>query len=209
MFTGLVERLATVKKFENNSGRLELDIGVQAYANLGDSVAVNGCCLTVVSNESGCYTFDVNGETMSVTNIGSLAKGDKVNIERAMRLDERLGGHLVSGHVDALGRVMRLEKRDKGWLFVVRLPNHAKKFIIHKGSITVNGVSLTLNRVDDLEDGSVVEMMLIPETIRRTNLIDSDGKLVNIEVDIMAKYLHRWHQIETRELSTIDRYEGL
>lgn len=188
MFTGIVEELGTVVSRESAKLRIEatrvLD-GVQ----LGDSTAVNGCCLTVVAWEdptdssAGWWEADVSDETYSRTSLGQLQPGDPVNLERPVRLMDRLGGHLVQGHVDAVGIVTRAVPD-----LAVKMPPELTKYVVEKGSITVDGVSLTV--VDALADGFTVAV--IPHTAEVTTLgTRAVGDQVNLEVDVTAKYIER------------------
>lgn len=197
MFTGLVERTGTLIEVVQASGaapaRFWIDVGSGFDAADGDSIAVNGCCLTVVERKSTRYAFDVSSETISCTSFGRHgAQGGMVNLERALKVGDRLGGHLVSGHVDGTGRVLAMESASTGWLFRVLLPKPMGRFVISKGSICVDGVSLTVNSVKDQPDGTAVEMMIIPATLRITNLSQrKSGDLVNVELDMIAKFAAR------------------
>lgn len=194
MFTGLVEGLGQVVTREPAGGDVRLTLVVPASVadgmRLGDSLAVNGACLTVVTLEGRRAGFDVSTETLGCTTLGRLAPGDPVNLERALRWSDRLGGHLVSGHVDAVGRVRSVsaEARGQRWLFDA--PADLHRYIAQKGSITVEGVSLTVNSVDAHGFG----VMLIPHTVAVTTFGRlSPGDPVNLEVDLVARYLERLH----------------
>jgi riboflavin synthase len=182
MFTGIVEELGSVASLEGPRLRLaarEVLDGV----GLGDSIAVNGCCLTVVAWGDDWWEADVSEETFKRTSLGSLAPGDPVNLERPVRLSDRLGGHLVQGHVDAVGEVVEAVPDLR-----VRMPADLTRYVVEKGSITVDGVSLTV--VDALSDGFTVAV--IPHTAAVTTLGSrSPGDPVNLEVDVMAKYAER------------------
>lgn len=182
MFTGIVEELGEVR--ELNGSRLRLGAGlVLDDVVLGASIAVNGCCLTVVAWGEDWWEADVSDETFTRTTLGGLRTGDPVNLERPVRLDDRLGGHLVQGHVDAVGRV---DAPAPG--LRVRMPVELMRFVVEKGSITVDGVSLTV--VEVLDDGFSVA--LIPHTADVTTLgVRRVGDGVNLEVDVMAKYAER------------------
>jgi riboflavin synthase len=201
MFTGLVERTGTLMEVVQASGsapaRFWIDTGTGFDAADGDSISVNGCCLTVVERKNTRYAFDVSSETIACTSFGRHgAQGSVVNLERALRLGDRLGGHLVSGHVDGTGRVMAMEPSSTGWLFRVHLERSMSRFVISKGSICVDGVSLTVNSVEDVADGTIVEMMIIPATLRITNLSHrKSGDHVNIELDMIAKFAARQTEI--------------
>jgi len=187
MFTGIVEELGFVVARDGSRLRLEANV-VLGDATLGASIAVNGCCLTVVAWEpgepaagsSGWWEADVSDETFSCTNLGELAPGDRVNLERPVRLDDRMGGHLVQGHVDAVGTIVVAAPN-----LEVRMPSALRRYVVAKGSITVDGVSLTV--VKPLDGGFTVA--LIPHTSDVTTLgLKGVGATVNLEVDVMAKY---------------------
>jgi riboflavin synthase len=181
MFTGIVEELGAVAAREGSRLRLACR-RVLDDVELGASIAVNGCCLTVVAwdTDAGWWEADVSDETFSRTNLGALAVGDPVNLERPVRLQDRLGGHLVQGHVDAVGSIVAPVPDLR-----VRIPEPLLRYVVEKGSITVDGVSLTV--VEPLADGFTVAV--IPHTAEVTTLgAKGPGSPVNIEVDVMAKY---------------------
>ena len=184
MFTGIVEELGSIAA--RDGSRLRIAAGrVLEGVGLGDSTAVNGCCLTVVAFDvaEGWWEADVSDETYARTNIGSLEPGDVVNLERPVRLEDRLGGHLVQGHVDAVGEIV-----DGVPDLRIRIPRDLMRYVVEKGSITVDGISLTV--VKPLDDGFTVAV--IPHTSAVTTLgVKGPGSLVNIEVDVMAKYTER------------------
>ena len=190
MFTGIVEELGTVESIASSPDGARIRIGAHAVlegAGLGDSTAVNGCCLTIVALDLAdpptWWEADVSHETLARTNVGKLRPGDPVNLERPVRLMDRLGGHLVQGHVDDVGEVVRAVPD-----LAVRVPAHLLRYIIEKGSITVDGVSLTV--VEPLPDGFTVAV--IPHTCEVTTLgTRRPGDLVNLEVDLIAKYTER------------------
>jgi riboflavin synthase len=180
MFTGIVEELGSV--VSKNGPRLRLAASkVLDDADIGSSIAVNGCCLTVVAKGDGWWEADVSDETYARTNLDDIGPGDPVNLERPVRLADRLGGHLVQGHVDAVGRVV-----DPAPDLRITMPPELLRYVVVKGSITVDGVSLTV--VDRLDDGFTVAV--IPHTAEVTTLgLRRPGDRVNLEVDIMAKYV--------------------
>ena len=182
MFTGIVEELGTLR--QRAGGRFVFEASlVLEDAKIGDSIAHNGCCLTVVDVGDGWYAVDAVDETLSRTNLGDLVAGDAVNLERPVRLADRLGGHLVQGHVDAVGEVVRPAPD-----LQVRMPGPLLRYVVPKGSITVDGCSLTV--VDVLDDGFTVA--IIPHTAEITTLgRRKPGDRVNLEVDIVAKYVER------------------
>ena len=182
MFTGIVEELGRVASFNDGVLRIEAT-DVLVDVALGDSIAVNGCCLTVVAFGDDWWQADVSEETVSRTTLASVAVGDPVNLERAVRMSDRMGGHVVQGHVDAVGEIVA------PWPDLhVRAPSHLMRYIVEKGSITVDGVSLTV--VDALPDGFTVAV--IPHTAEVTTIGSRrPGDPVNLEVDVMAKYVER------------------
>lgn len=194
MFTGLIEGLGAVRALTPAAGdvRLTLTVPESVGADLkpGDSLAVNGACLTVVSIDGSDYGFDVSTETLACTTLGRLAPGHRVNLERALRWSDRLGGHLVSGHVDAVGRVRSITAEARGQRWHFDAPEALHRYIATKGSITVEGVSLTVNSVDATGFG----VMLIPHTVAVTTFATlAVGDPVNLEVDLVARYLERLH----------------
>jgi riboflavin synthase len=193
MFTGIVETTGRLARIEPRGGdvRLMIDAGALDPGDvaIGDSIAVSGVCLTAIAiGSSGTLAFDVSTETLSRTSLGSLSVGERVNLEKALRLADRLGGHLVSGHVDGLGRVVAIEAdaRSQRWMF--ELPPELARYVARKGSIAIDGVSLTVNEVDGHRFG----VNLIPHTIEVTTLGDRKvGDPVNVEVDMVARYIER------------------
>ena len=190
MFTGLVEGLGKVLDVELDEGgaRIEVSTGLAEELRPGDSVAVSGVCLTAIHAEDDTFLVDAIPETLRRSSLGSLAAGDAVNLELPVRAGGRLGGHIVQGHVDGMGTIDRVE--DAGVSRVVRIACDPSllRYIVEKGSIAVEGVSLTVASVDD--DG--FEVSLIPETLDRTNLAAaSPGRVVNLEVDVLAKYVEK------------------
>lgn len=200
MFTGLVEGVGQVLALEPRGGDLRLRIGVGnlpfADVALGESIAVSGVCLTVVEFDAASFAADASTETLSLTTLGGLAVGHAVNLERAMRPTDRLGGHLVSGHVDGIGRVLSVhaDARAQRWRFAAPAP--LLKYIATKGSICVDGVSLTVNAVDD----AGFDVALIPHTVSHTAFASTAvGDAVNLEVDLVARYVERL--LSAREVS--------
>lgn len=191
MFTGLVEaHVAIVEVIDQPPGkRLRLKWPeVAAEVVLGESIAINGCCLTVVANAAGLLDFEAGPETLFRTNLGQLLRGSRVNVERSLRLGDRLGGHLVTGHVDGLGRLLRRED-DRDWsTFWIEASPALMRQMVAKGSITVDGVSLTLVNVTD----TAFSVALIPHTLVATTLgALAVGDAVNLETDLLAKYVQR------------------
>ncbi len=192
MFTGLVEEIGRVLAVRRgaDSARLRIAAGkVMQDMAVGDSIAVNGVCLTVTSFDNTSFSADVMAETLSKTNLGKLQPGDRVNLERALRLGDRLGGHLVSGHIDGVGEIVRKETRDIATLVTISAPREVMRYIIKKGSVAVDGTSLTV--VD--HDESTFVVSLIPHTARATVLGEKKtGASVNLEGDMIGKYVERW-----------------
>lgn len=196
MFTGLIEDLGTVRELRRESSGVRLSVGTAipaAELRLGDSVAVNGICLTVVAAGSGGFTADVSPETLERSTLGELAAGSRVNLERALRLSDRLGGHLVSGHIDAIATVgERLQDRN-AIRFTFRLPGAVNRFVAEKGSVAVDGISLTVNAVTE----ETFSVAVIPHTLAMTTLREKkSGDRVNIETDLIARYIARLLGVE-------------
>jgi riboflavin synthase len=191
MFTGVVESLGTVQRVADVDGgrRLVLDIGDLAIGlEVGGSLSVNGVCLTAVGVGPEDVTADVVAETLRRSNLGSVEQGDRVNLERPMRADGRFDGHIVQGHIDATGEITRIVPEGEGWLIRIAAPSEGLRYVVEKGSITVDGVSLTVTSVD--ADG--FEVALIPHTITVTTLgLRRPGDRVNLEFDVLAKYVER------------------
>ncbi len=190
MFTGLIGDLGRVSAVERSGqgARLRVETRFAAELREGDSVAVNGVCLTATALEDGSFSAEAMNETLSRTSLGALAAGDVVNLELPLRAGDRLGGHVVQGHVDGLGRIA--DRREDGFSLRIRIdaPEAVLRYIVEKGSVAVDGVSLTVAGVDE---GSFT-VSLIPETIERTNLGRSEpGRAVNLEVDVLAKYVEK------------------
>lgn len=200
MFTGLVEGQGTIRGIrpEGSAIRLEVEAPerLSGDCKIGDSVAINGCCLTVVDIRGPQWTFEAGAETLSKTNLSGLAAGDSVNLERSLPVNGRLGGHFVQGHVDGVGTVERIE-RDGEWIYQwFRVPDELTRQMVAKGSIAVDGVSLTL--VDVERDRFSVA--LIPHTLDVTTLgRRSVGDAVNIETDILGKYVHKLLEGDSRD----------
>ena len=192
MFTGLIAGVGRLAARETRGGdaRLRIDVGTLPFdgVQLGESIAVNGCCLTVVEYDASSFAVDASNETLALTTLGRLAIGAPVNLERAMLPTDRLGGHLVSGHVDGLAIAARRwdDARAERWRF--EAPMALLRYIAHKGSVCVDGVSLTVNAVDD----AGFEVALIPHTVDNTAFhAMREGDAVNIEVDLLARYVER------------------
>ena len=205
MFTGIVEELGRVIRLETveDSARLTVEAPtVTQDVSLGDSVSVNGCCLTVAAVHGSTFTADLMAETLTRTTLGSQKPGDPVNLERALRASDRLGGHIVQGHVDATAEVLDHHRGEHWDLLRIGLPQEIARYVAVKGSVALDGVSLTVVDVVDAPDtldvspasgaGASLSVGLIPETLRRTTLgTRRPGERVNLEVDVLAKYAER------------------
>ncbi|KRA37202.1 MULTISPECIES: riboflavin synthase [unclassified Nocardioides] len=191
MFTGIVEELGTVAAIEDQGDAIRLTIASDitlSDAGLGDSIAVNGCCLTVAERTDTTWTADVMAETLEKTGIGGLAVGEQVNLERAVTAEKRLGGHIVQGHVDAVGEVIARTPSEHWEVVEIAMPAELGRYLVDKGSITVDGISLTV--VEAGETSFTVS--LIPETLARTTLgFRTPGSRVNLEVDVIAKHVEK------------------
>ncbi|MCK5725288.1 MAG: riboflavin synthase [Thiotrichaceae bacterium] len=192
MFTGIIQSLGTIQSLQAQGGDVRLSINSgklgMADVGLGDSIAVNGVCLTVIAFDNQHFEADVSNETLSLTSLGGLSSGANVNLEKALTLSARLGGHLVSGHVDGLGAVVQRYDDGRSVRFHIKAPDHIAHYIAAKGSITVDGVSLTVNKVE----GSIFEINIVPHTIEETIIkYYRVGSKVNLEVDVIARYLER------------------
>ena len=197
MFSGIIADVGTIKRAEDRNGGLRLSVETHALGlddvQLGDSIAVNGVCLTVIEHTADTFVVEVSRETLNCT-VGLDAQGAPVNLEKALRLADRLGGHLVSGHVDGVGEVVEFTDLGESWRLLVRAPQVLAKYVAIKGSITINGVSLTINQVS----GSEFNVNLIPHTLAMTNLKNlRAGSRVNLEVDLIARYVERMMQGQT------------
>ncbi|TAM44784.1 MAG: riboflavin synthase [Gammaproteobacteria bacterium] len=192
MFTGIIQAIGKIAALEKRGGdaRLRIQTGKLDLADvkLGDSIAVNGVCLTAVLTDAKGFSADVSGETLARTTLGGLKSGDAVNLEKALTPTTRLGGHLVSGHVDGVGTVHERTQDARSVRFRIEVPAALAKYIAEKGSVCVDGVSLTVNAVA----GAAFEINIVPHTLAETTLDElAPGRRVNIEVDILARYLER------------------
>lgn len=193
MFTGLITELGSVAAIERGETSAIFTItapeSVLGLA-LGDSIAVNGTCLTATSLTTDSFTADVMVQTLSLTSLAQLEVGSPVNLELAAKMDMRMGGHIVQGHVDGTGTVLHLTPGEKWAQFDITAPAHLTKYVVSQGSITLDGVSLTVGAIDDVTN--TITVWLIPETLAKTNLSHKKpGDLINIEVDVLAKYVER------------------
>ena len=193
MFTGLVAELGRITAIDKGESSAVFTVAAPALISqiaLGDSVAVNGVCLTATSIAGDAFTADVMVQTLAVTSLSQLSVGSPVNLELAALLNTRMGGHMVQGHVDGVATVMGLTPGEKWAQFEITVPEKLAKYIVNQGSICLDGVSLTVGEIND--SNNVVTVWLIPETLERTNLsTKKSGDLINIEVDVLAKYVER------------------
>ncbi|HEX9020087.1 MAG TPA: riboflavin synthase [Nitrospirota bacterium] len=191
MFTGIVEEMGSVKALRREAGAARLTVSASTVLGgtaLGDSICVNGVCLTVVGMGTSEFSADVAVETLKVTNLGELKVGARVNLERALQLSARIGGHLVSGHVDAAGRIREKRPEGNGWRIFFDAPDSVLRYVIKKGSIAIDGISLTVADVDK----AGFSIAMIPHTAELTTLgFKSGGDSVNLEADIIGKYVER------------------
>ncbi|WP_029934349.1 riboflavin synthase [Thiomicrospira pelophila] len=192
MFTGIIQAQGQIRRIETRQGdwRLSVDVGDldMSDVQLGDSIATNGVCLTAIEFDQTSFVADVSAETLKVTTLGHLKTGSKVNLEKALRLQDRLGGHLVSGHVDGVGTVKSIEADARSWRYKIESPHEIARYIAQKGSVCINGISLTVNGVEDC----VFDVNIVPHTRSETNIIEWQvGTQVNLEVDLLARYLER------------------
>ncbi|MSQ77964.1 MAG: riboflavin synthase [Nitrospiraceae bacterium] len=191
MFAGIVEETGAVKSLEKTLAGTRLTVLASTVMDdlpIGASISVNGTCLTVVKRDDKEFTVDVSPETMGVTNLGKLSAGSPVNLERAMKLNERIGGHLVAGHVDGVGTIRERQQEGNGTVITIEAPPEILRYCIPKGSITVDGVSLTINEVS----GRSFSVMIIPHTAKVTTLgLKQQGDTVNLESDVIGKYVER------------------
>lgn len=200
MFTGIIEAVGTLRKLERKGDDIRLTVASGKLdlsdVRLGDSIATNGVCLTVVQQLADGYVADVSAETVSLTGFANYKVGTKVNLEKAVTPTTRLGGHMVSGHVDGIATVEQRLARGQAIEFWLAAPAELARYIAHKGSITIDGVSLTVNEVD----GHRFRLTIVPHTAGETTLVDlKAGDKVNIEVDLIARYLERLMRLDTKE----------
>ena len=196
MFTGIIQAVGKITPIQTSSGDIKIDINAEqldlSNVKIGDSIAINGVCLTVTSLSETHFKADISKETLNVTT--GLDQKGQVNLEKALRLDDRLGGHLVSGHVDGVGQVVQFDPVNDCWLLAIQSPHAISKYIARKGSICVNGVSLTVNTIEK----DVFTINIIPHTLEKTILGTLQvGSQVNLEIDQIARYVDRMQQWET------------
>jgi riboflavin synthase len=192
MFTGIIQAIGEIERLEPRGGDVRVAVRVGKLklgeAAIGDSIAVNGVCLTAVALDAGRFMADVSRETLSLTTLGDLVPGSRVNLETALTLSTPLGGHLVSGHVDGVGTVLEIREDGRSWRLQIHAPGELARYIAHKGSICVDGTSLTVNEIK----GAVFDLNIVPHTLEETIIGDyKAGTRVNLEVDLIARYLER------------------
>ena len=197
MFTGIISAVGKIVQLEERQGdkRLNIDTGNLGLddVRLGDSIACNGVCLTAVEITEQGFIADVSLETLSLTTVGNWDMGSPINLEKAMQASDRFGGHIVSGHVDGIGEVISSHEDARSWRFRMRAPAELARYIAHKGSITVDGISLTVNHVD----GAEFELNIVPHTMVNTIMGHyQQGTKVNLEVDLIARYLERLYSVD-------------
>lgn len=202
MFTGIVEEIGIVKSLEFKANGAKIVIGCQKVVEdvkIGDSIAIDGVCQTVIAFNSSEFSAEISDETLKVTTLGNLKSGNTVNLERALTLSSRLGGHIVSGHVDCMGKFINIEKLSDFYNLQFEIPEEQEKYVVYKASITINGVSLTVANIVD----NIVSVAIIPHTYNNTSLKDLKlGQDVNIETDILGKYVEKF-------LSAKDNKKGI
>lgn len=199
MFTGIIEGVGSVRTVKKKDDGLEMEIGCDfdlERTNIGDSISVNGVCLTVTSRLGKSFWADVSGETVTVSTLGKLKAGDAVNLERALIVGSRLGGHIVQGHVDGIGQVVDIKEKKSSIQLTIEIPEQLNKYIVEKGSVAIDGVSLTVNRVEK----NRFSVTVIPHTKLKTTFSTlRTGDSVNLEVDIIGKYVERLTFLDSDE----------
>jgi riboflavin synthase len=201
MFTGLIEDLGTLQDVRTGADQASLTVVTglpMSELTLGESIAVNGVCLTVTALGDGAFSADVSPETLKCTSLGSLSRGSRVNLERALRLSDRLGGHLVTGHVDGLARIAERRLEGNAWLFRFQAASEVSSLLVAKGSVTIDGISLTVNEVSE----NSFSLAVIPHTLKMTTLQEREvGDEVNVETDLIGKYVAKFLQDTPAEKS--------
>ena len=199
MFTGIIEGVGQVRSIRRKGGGAEIEIGCDfdlEKTNVGDSISVNGCCLTVTSRLGKSFWADVSPETMATSTLGDAKEGDPVNLERALKVGERLGGHIVQGHVDGIGKVLDIKEHSGSREFVIEIPSNLSRYVVEKGSVAVDGVSLTVNSCERMS----FSVMVIPHTqLKSTFQGLLRGDKVNLEVDIIGKYVEKLTFLDSEE----------
>ena len=205
MFTGIIQLTGTVREIIPREGDIQMIFATSAdyldHTQLGDSIAVNGCCLTVVTLQDGTFAADVSRETLNVTTLQHWHAGHRINLEKALRAGDALGGHYVTGHVDGIGKVVYRQDDARSVRMRFEVPRQLGRYIAKKGSVAVDGVSLTVNQAGDENNHSWFEVNLVPHTLAVTILSEyQSGTQVNIEIDIIARYIERAQQSPISEL---------
>lgn len=191
MFTGLVEEIGTVSSIKKGTDSSQIIINATKVIediHIGDSISTNGVCLTVIDFNKQSFTVDIMSETLRASSLKTLLNGDKVNLERALKLGDRLGGHMVSGHIDGIGEIINLKSQDNAKVITISTSSELLRYIIYKGSVAIDGISLTVFCVDD----TTFKVSIIPHTNNITTLLDKNiGDTVNLECDMIGKYIER------------------
>ena len=199
MFTGIIEGVGQIRAIRRKGEGAEVEIGCDfdlEKTNVGDSVSVNGCCLTVTSRLGKSFWADLSPETLSTSTFSEAREGDPVNLERALKVGERLSGHIVQGHVDGVGKVVDIKEHSGSREFVIEIPGNLLRYVVEKGSVAVDGVSLTVNRCE----GASFSVMVIPHTqLKSTFQTMKRGDMVNLEVDIIGKYVEKLTFLDSEE----------
>jgi len=209
MFTGIVEEVGSVANINRKGNFAVLTVKCKKVledTKLGDSIAVNGVCLTVTGMDSSSFNADISYETIKKSSFAKVTNGSKVNLERALTLSTRLGGHMVSGHVDGIGKIEKFEQKDNSYILTIRYPQELDKYLADKGSVTIDGISLTTARCS----GGTFDIAVIPHTYEETSLSGKrNGAEVNIEVDVVARYLEKLLQSSEKKDKLMDNLNGL
>lgn len=193
MFTGIVEEIGILSNIEKSSSGMRLTINAHRILEdmkLGDSIAVSGVCQTVVKFSQTHFTVEVSNETLEVTTFRKIKSGDHVNLERALRLSDRLGGHIINGHVDGTGELIEIKKEGFSSIYQFKIPSSLARYTVYKGSVCIDGISLTISDIN--AEGTVFAVTIVPHTFENTTLINlKPGSVVNIETDILGKYIEK------------------
>ena len=195
MFTGIIEEVGQVSTISKSEDIFQITIETDSILNeskVGDSIAINGVCLTITSMDDNLFTSDIVKETIEKTNLQYIKSGDQVNLERAMRADSRFDGHIVQGHVEGLAKVKKIEKDENSFIIKIKIPIELKKYCIYKGSIAINGVSLTIASIKE----NLIDIWIIPHTLSHTTFgIIKESSYVNVETDVIAKYVEKLNRV--------------
>src|SRR3989338_81401 len=199
MFTGIIEGVGRIRSFRKKGYGVEIEVEVDfnlERSNVGDSISVNGCCLTVTSRLGKSFWADLSPETLACTTLGKLKVGDPVNLERALKVGQRVGGHIVQGHVDHIAKVIKINKLSNGVEFFIEVPPEITRYMVEKGSVAVDGVSLTINHCEP----EWFSVMIVPHTALVTTFSRlAIGDEVNLEVDILGKYVEKLHFLDSEQ----------